>query len=327
MHGLYRYLIFGVGLILLLFPILSTGCSSQSIPASGTASSDGANANNPIPKNYADFAVGPLTVTRSGIGAGETATVSTNVINTGGIKGTYVAVLTINGQEANKKEVSIGPGATETVTFQVTKNTEGDYKLAIGDSSAILNVYQWPYKIQYDSGITYGEPLSIAGDYGHIVRFSPPTTPFKIQKIEVYVQAVVAKDSEWYDKFVTVRIWNSSRNQQLWSGNFPWRVFWNEVGSFWKEIEIPNVSVDGDFYVEVVTHSAQFQGEIVAWPWGYEVRPAIFMGYDKPNPYVNSAVSSAETRSGISNNGQSVEVPVKYQGLNWLIRVDGDGSL
>ncbi|MCJ7655018.1 MAG: hypothetical protein MUO97_06935 [Dehalococcoidia bacterium] len=323
-----RYLIFAVGFILLLFPISAIGCGSQSlIPGAGTVSLDGANATNPIPKDYADFAVGPLMVTRSGVSVGEMATVFTNVTNTGGVKGAYTAVLTIDEQQADKKDVSIGPEGNEGVTFQVTKNVPGSYKLAIGDSAATLNVYQWPYKIQYDLGSIHGEPLSVAGDYGHIVHFSPPATPFEIQKIEVYVQAVVAEESEWTDKLVTVRIWNSGRNQQLWSVDFPWRAFWNEVGSFWKEIDVPNVSVDGDFYVEIITHSNQFQGEMVAWSWGSEVRPAIFVGYDLPNPYIASAVSSTETRSGISNMGQPVEVPAKYQGLNWLIRVTGDGSL
>ncbi|MCJ7514739.1 MAG: hypothetical protein MUO89_02050 [Dehalococcoidia bacterium] len=280
----------------------------------------------PIPKAYAEFEVGPLMVTRSGVTVGETATVYTNVTNTGGVNGTYTAVLKVNGQESGKKDVSIGPGRTETVSFQVNKTTTGSYKLAVGESAAILNVYQWPYKIQYDLGSATEELLSVAGDYGHIVHFSPPTTPFKIQKIEVYVQAVVSQESDWTNKLITVRIWDSGRNSQLWSVNLPWRAFWNETGGFWKEIDVPNVSADGDFYVEIVTHSNQFQGETVAWPWGSDVRPAVFVGYDRPNQYISSGVSSTETRSSISNKGQPVEVPVKYQGLNWLIRVVGDGT-
>jgi hypothetical protein len=325
MNG-YRYLIFISGLVLLLMPVLALGCT-QSIPGTGNVSSDGAKSTNPIPKDFAEFVVGPLMVTRSGVSVGEMSTVSTKVTNTGGIQGTYTAVLTIDGQQAAKKDIKIGPGGTENVSFQVNRNAAGSYKLEIGNSAATLNVYQWPYKIQYDLGNTAGELLSVAGDYGHIVHFSPPAIPFKIQKIELYMQTSVANDSEFTGRFVTVRIWDSGRNQQLWSKDFPWRDFWNETGSFWKEIAVPNVSAPGDFYVEFVTHSNQFQGQMLAWPWGSEVRPAIFVGYDLPNPYVGSAVSSTETRSGISLMGQPVEVPVKYQGLNWLIRVDGDGSL
>jgi hypothetical protein len=322
----YRYLIFVFGLVLMLMPMVALGCT-QSIPGTGNVSSDGANSTNPIPKAYAEFEVGPLTVTRSGVSVGEMATVFTTVTNTGGIQGTYSAVLTIDGQQAANKDLTIGPGAAQPVTFQINRNAPGSYKLEIAGSSATLNVYQWPYKIQYDLGKASGELLSVAGDYGHIVHFSPPATPFTVQKIELYVQTSVANDSEFTGRFVTVRIWDSGRNQQLWFVDLPWRDFWNETGSFWKEIDVPNVSAAGDFYVEIVSHSNQFQGQMVAWPWGSEVRPAIFLGYDLPNPYVGSAVSSTETRSGISLMGQPVEVPVKYQGLNWLIRVDGDGSL
>jgi len=324
MNG-YRYLIIAVGLILLLSPISTIGCSQSVIP--GTVSSDGANSTNPIPKDYAEFEVGPLTVFRSGVSVGEMATVSTTVTNTGGVQGTYTAVLTVDGQQVDNKDVQIGPGGTEGVSFQVNRNAPGTYTLEIENSAATLNVYEWPYTIQYDLGSAYGELLSVAGDYGHIVHFSPPATPFEIQKIDLYVEALVANDSEYTGRLVTVRIWDSSRNRQLWSTDLPWRDFWNAVGSFWKEIDVPNVISDGDFYVEIVTHSNQFQGEMVAWPWGSEVRPAIFLGYDLPTPYESSAVSLTETRSGISIMGQPVGVPAKYQGLNWLIRVVGDGSL
>lgn len=323
----YRYVVSGLGLVLLLFPMLTIGCASQP-QAPGTVSSAGGDSNtNPIAKDFAAFEVGPLTVSRNGVSVDEAATVSTSVKNTGGIQGTYEAVLTIDGKQFAKKDVSINPGGTESVSFQVTKNAPGTYDLAIDNSSAKLYVYKWPYTIQYDLGNTLGESLSLTGDYGYIVHFTPPATPFKIQKIEVYAQAGVNKDSDWYDRFVTVRIWNSDRTKQLWSVELPWRDFWNDVGSFWKEIQVPNVRADGDFYVEIVTHSDQFGGDIGASPWTPLDKPEIFVGYDRPNPYITSTVSTTETTSGISNMGQPVQVPVKYQGLNWLIRVEGDGSL
>jgi hypothetical protein len=310
-----------------LFPILAAGCGTQSQAPGTVSTSEGANANNPIPKDFAEFEVGPLTVVRNGVGIGEAAIVSTIVTNTGGIQGTYNAVLSIDGKQADQKNVAIGSGATESVSFQVTKNTPGSYKLEIDGSSATLNVYQWPISLQYDLGNAYGESLSLSNDYGHMVHFTPPTTPFKIQSIDTYVQASVINNTDWDNRFVTVRIWNSGRTQQLWSTNLPWRYFRNDVGSFWKTIQVPNVSADGDFYVEIVTHSDQFQGEMAAWPWGPEVRPAIFVGYARPNPYQGSTVSLTETRSSISEMGQPVEIQTKYQGLNWLIRVEGDGSL
>lgn len=326
-HKWYSFLI--AGLILILLPISAVACGTQSQVAE-TGGGPSAQANVPtsqIPKNYADFEVGPLTITRSGVSVGEAATIFATVTNTGGMGGIYKAVLLIDGKEADEKDVSVGPKGTETVTFQVTRSAAGSYKVEIGKSAAILSVYGWPYKIQYDAGSAYGEPLSVAGDFGHIVHFSPPATPFRIQKIELYTNTVVSKDSDWTDKYVTLRIWDSDGNRQLWSVDVPWRTFWDETTSFWKEIAIPDVSVSGDFYVEIVTHSDQFGNEIIAWPSSPDVRPAIFLGHDKPKPYIDEAVSSDETRSGVSNMGKLVEVTVKYQGFNWLIRVEGDGSL
>ncbi len=321
----HRYLIVGMGLLLLLFPVLAVGCGPQAIP--GIVSSPSGPGANPIPKAYAEFEVGGLSVVRPAVTVGETAKVSTSITNTGGVQGTYKAVLTVNGKKAGEQDVAVAPGANVPISFQVSENQPGSYILEIGGISATLDVYTWPYTIKYDLNNVYGESLSLSNDYGHIVHFTPPAAPFKIQKIDVYVQASVDKDTEWDNKFVTVRIWNSARTQQLWTVELPWRDFRLDVLSFWKTIDVPNVVAAGDFYVEIVTHSNQFQGEMAAWPWGPEVRPAIFVGYDWPNPYQTKAVSISETRSGISENGQLVEIPSKYQGMNWLIRVTGDGSL
>jgi hypothetical protein len=323
----YRYLVLVLGIVLLLFPILAIGCGPQPSVPSAVPSTDGNKGTASIVKEYAAFEVGAPKLSRNGVSVGEAATVSTDVTNTGGIPGTYKAVLTVNGQQADQKDVSIGPGQTQSVSFQVTKSAPGVYQLQIGDSSATLGVYKWPYTIQYDLGNAVGtEAWSLSGDYGHILHFTPPTTPFKIQKIDAYVHGTVNKDSDWYDRFVTVRIWNSDRTQQLWTANLPWRDFWNDVGSFWKTIEVPNVSTNGDFYVEIVTHSDQFGSDIGTAPRS-DAAPAIFVAYDWPNPYQTSPIPTIVTRSGVSNMGQPVEVPVKYQGLNWLIRVEGDGSL
>ena len=323
MKTVSRCLFFSLGIVLLMFPILVTGCASQT---TGTVSSANPTAN-PIPKDYAEFEVGALSVVRSGASIGETATASTTVTNTGGIDGTYKAILTVDGKQVGEKDISVGPGATVPVSFQISESAAGTYKLEVDGSSATLAVYQWPYTIQYDLNNVYGESLSLSNDYGSIVHFSPPAVPFKIEKIDMYVQAIVDKDTDWNQRFANIRIWDSSRSQQLWSIELPWRDFHNDVGSFWKDIEVPNVSSSGDFYVEIVTHSAQFQGEMAAWQWGPEVRPAIFVGYDRPAASQTSALSLSETRSGISEMGQLIEVPSKYQGLNWLIRVTGDGSL
>ena len=323
-HNWYRFLI--SVLILLLLPISAVACGSQ--PQGDEAESPGEVVPaKPITKAYADFELGPLTVMRDGVSVGETATVSTIVINTGDVDGIYKAVLTIDGKEVDQQDVSVGAKGAEVITFQVAEDTTGSYELAIGESTAMLNVYEWPYKIQYDVGNLEGI-LSIAGELGHIVHFTPPTTPFRVEKIELYVKTRVAEKSDWGDRYFTARIWNSDRTKQLWSEDIKWYAFYSEAASFWKEIDVPNVRVDGDFWVEIVTRSDRFDEDITAWYLAPEVlRPAIFVGYDTPNPYITTLSAPAETRSGVSYAGKLIEVPVKYQGIDWLMRVEGDGRL
>lgn len=323
-HKWYSFLV--AGLILMLLPITVAACGTQSrVPGVGGGSTL-PGVSSEVAKNYADFEVGPIIVTRNGVSVDETANVSATVTNSGGVGGVYKAVLLVDGKEVNKKDVSIGPKGSDIVVFQVTKASAGSYKLEIGKSAAVLNVYGWPYKIQYDAGSAYGNSLSVAGDYGHMVHFTPPTVPFKVQKIDFYANALVPKDSDWTDKQITLRIWDSS-NKQLWAIDVPWRTVWDETTSLWKQIDVPNVSVDGDFYVEVVTHSGQFSDDIVAPASGPSISPAVFVGIDNPTPYIDEAVSSRETRSGVSSMGKYVDVQIKYQGFNWLVRVEGDGSL
>jgi len=323
-HNWYSFL--AAGLILMLLPVSVVACGSQTgTPDAGDVPS--VDTTPPIAKEYADFEIGSLAIQRSGVSVGETATVSTTVTNTGDVSGTYEAVLLIDGKEADRKEAFVGPKVTESVAFQVTQNAPGSYKLAIGDSAATLSVYEWPYTIQYDLDDVQNELLSVSGEYGHIVRFSPPAIPFRVQKITVYGQGRVNQESEWRDKYITMRIWDENATRQVWSEDFPWHVFWSETGNLWKDFDVPNVSVNGDFYVEIITHSDQFGEEIVAWPWSGDVRPAIFLGWDRPNPNIDAPGMPLETRSGISEMGALLEIPTKYQGLNWLVRVEGSGEL
>src|SRR4030042_1795948 len=138
-HNWHLFLV--AGLILMLLSISAVACGPQA-QGPGTGGSSPSQADVPtsqIPKDYADFEVGPLTITRSGVSVGEMATVSATVTNTGDVGGIYKAVLLIDGKEADKKDVSVGPKSTGSVAFQVTMSAAGSYKVEIGKSAAILS--------------------------------------------------------------------------------------------------------------------------------------------------------------------------------------------
>jgi hypothetical protein len=74
---------------------------------------------------------------------GEQAIVSAEVSNNGGQSGTYTAVLMLNGTEWERKEISLGPGQTERVSFIVMDNAPGTYTVVIGNLAGEFSSRLW----------------------------------------------------------------------------------------------------------------------------------------------------------------------------------------
>jgi hypothetical protein len=81
----------------------------------------------------ASFTISDLSVTPGKVKPAEQVTISVLVTNTGGSEGSYTAVLEINGAEAARKEVTLGVGKSETVTFSIAKDAEGSHSVNIDD--------------------------------------------------------------------------------------------------------------------------------------------------------------------------------------------------
>jgi uncharacterized repeat protein (TIGR01451 family) len=64
---------------------------------------------------------------------GEDVIIAVDVTNNGGQKGTYKAVLLINGIERGTKETRLDPGETERITFTISDNEPGVYLVQIGE--------------------------------------------------------------------------------------------------------------------------------------------------------------------------------------------------
>jgi uncharacterized protein YfaS (alpha-2-macroglobulin family) len=87
-----------------------------------------------------EFEVGPISTMPRVATLCKPFTVNAEVTNVGEIEGAYTAVLRIDGVDAEAKDVTVAAGKKATVSFTVTKDDEGDYDLAIGDSHIILPV-------------------------------------------------------------------------------------------------------------------------------------------------------------------------------------------
>lgn len=264
----------------------------------------------------AEFHIESFQITPTSIMIGESSVATVKVSNSGDKAGTYTAVLLKEDVEFARKDAVIEPGMEENIDFQISDMSAGSYRFSIEKSNAIITVYDWtPYTIQYDSGVS-GGAYYVAGELGHIVHFIPQAKPFKLKKILVYGTAELENTRELDTKQCTVRIWNRDKSALLWTQDVPWRLFSGPIA--WREIEVPDIAVEDDFYIEIVTHS-QVPTEALT---NY-----ITIGWNKPQPQQGQTASTAETNSGVSNNGVPIQTPEStYKGLNWFIRADGEGA-
>ncbi len=88
----------------------------------------------------ATFAISGFSVTPSVVKPTEQVIISAVVTNTGGSEGSYTVVLKINGVEEARKEVTLGAGKSETVSFTVKKDVTGIYTVNIDDKTGQFTV-------------------------------------------------------------------------------------------------------------------------------------------------------------------------------------------
>jgi hypothetical protein len=278
-------------------------------------------------KKPPEFRVTDLKVSKTIADVGSTISVSGSIYNAGG-EGDYKAVLAINDQEKDSKTVKVGSNSSGTFSFPLTINKVGKYKIGVGDSTVALIVSDCSkkdeYTISYDvgtanTGLGGGMVWSGISNTGQTTRFTPTAVPFAIKQIKVCGVAVVEYLTELDTRTFTLTIYDNSRNK-IWSKDYPWRVFNGGVG--WREFEIPNITLSEDFYVEFVSHSELPQERF--WT-NVPIYTYIGIIYDRPFPKDYSLIP--ETRSEWTINGKTTSMERSYQGVNWSIRVIGEGCL
>jgi hypothetical protein len=258
-------------------------------------------------KAPAAFQVMSIDITPPLIRAGETATVTTQVKNTGGSQGIYSAILTIDGTKVETKDVTVAPGATEKVTFSLSKDKVGIYNVAVGEMTSRLLVVK-EVELKYDDGEAR-DFISSGG--GYLVEFVPPAVPFVINKVRMLAKIVGQPTVENFQ----VQIWDKDRNVL-------YRAEYSVIGFFatlpektWAEIGIPNIEVTSNFYVHVWTGTGRAQG--------------IHMGADDS---VRNEHSTLITRLGKEVESWSSFIPSDRwfndkSKVNWMIRVVGTAMI
>jgi len=209
------------------------------------------------PAPVAEFEVISLDIKPSEAVAGETVRITAVVKNIGGSKGTYAAILTMDGVTEEVKEVAITAGSSKVVTFTLAKDTSGTYETAVGELSSSLTVKEEliakEIELKYDDGDADG--FSSTGPQGYSVHFSSPATPFTITKVKI-MAGLYGK--EHIGRKALLQIWNQAFGV-LWSREMPAAEFTDE--GEWVTVET-NVTVDGDFRVVFFTGGAPKEGGI-----------------------------------------------------------------
>jgi flagellar basal body-associated protein FliL len=84
-----------------------------------------------IPLVPANFSVSNLVISPERAKQGETISISAMVTNNGEIAGNYSLVLKLKGAVETTKEIDLGPGESQKVTFDINKNTPGFYNVEL----------------------------------------------------------------------------------------------------------------------------------------------------------------------------------------------------
>jgi|GEM_PF-3180059 len=83
-----------------------------------------------------DLRVTTADLRTASVSAGESATVTAEVVNGGGVGGSRTVTLTLDGDPVAERRVDLAPGASTTVAFQVDPSEPGTYGVAVGSAEA-----------------------------------------------------------------------------------------------------------------------------------------------------------------------------------------------
>jgi len=249
-----------------------------------------------LPLPPAEFEVISLIVTPPEVTAGEACTVEVAVKNTGGSEGIYTTILTVDGMSVEEKDVTVAPDAIKTVSFQLVEETPGTYKIAIDDVSSGLTVKEKliaeEVELKYDDGTSDGS-CTVGGLSGYVVHFSPPIIPFTIQEVRILANL---RGTGYEERKPQLEIWDKDFHV-LYTCQEPYTSFLAK--SSWVTIEIPELTVNNDFYIVFNTNSRPEGG--------------VYIYYD----------SSLKNEHSTMRDGWWEE-RLSEEKTNWMIRVVGN---
>jgi len=285
--------------------ILSAACQTAALPAR--------------------FEVTSLEISPAEINIGETANVSAHVMNSGSTSSTYNATLYMDGNKVGSKVITLDPGYTKSVVFSFSIDEAGTHILSIGERSGTLTVLSEltlkQVEIAYDNGVAKDYLALVKPSTGYVVRFDPLSKPFSIDKISVF--ALVYGSPGYHIVNSDLQIWDADHKVLYtapFSGDdFPLRTRLGaniDSSGAWVDFDVPDVEVNGDFYVNIYTGIPTGQGLRVG-------------AVDMPNTRSDTSIRSDNGVDYLAPDWPYS--PASWFGdksrVNWMIRVSGKAAI
>jgi len=156
-------------------------------------------------------------------------------------------------------------------------------------------------ELKHDTGRPTGV-FNLGAPYGHLISFSPPATPWFIERLRVYgFQYGQTEKVEF-----VVEIWASNRSV-LYSRPYPYSLF--KTLETWIVIFVPNVMVKESFFVAVYT--------------GSNVERGIFIASDNSTVNEHSDIVAGKRTLTDWNEIKWKPPAPRREKVNWMIRVVG----
>jgi len=268
----------------------------------------------------ASFQVVSLGVTPDQVLAGEEATVTAQVINTGGMPGNFTAELTLNGEQAASRTITIQPEKIAKLTFNVSRDKPGKYEIQLGSAGAALTVTaveEREVELKYDNGVSQ-DALWAGNNNGFLISFTPPAKPFLLKKISICGGIYgVAWEGKTFELAVMDELYTPLFSQVYAIAKFPVKGAFPYREPSWVDFDIPPLQLEDDFLVYLFTGTGMHKG--------------IQVGVDDSVTNEHSDLAS-----GRPPNISPVSIDTYYNStfwysdrskVNWMIRVTGSARM
>ena len=268
----------------------------------------------------AAFEIVSLGVAPSRVLAGEDAVVTALVANTGGLAGNYTAALTMNGEQVATRVITLLPGKIGRLSFTVSKDKAGIYKIQLGNTAATLTVTaveEREVELKYDNG-TSQDALWAGYNNGFLISFTPPAKPFILNKVSICGGIYgVSWEGKTFELSVLDPFYTPLYRQVYAIARFPVKSAFPYHEPSWVDFDITPLNIENDFLVYLFTGTGMHKG--------------IHVGVDDSVPNEHSSLAS-----GHPPNLAPVAIDTFYNStfwysdrskVNWMIRATGSARM